>query len=127
MTITYQGQNITINYASFGALNITNGDILWQTPNPTQGTGQSTLAVANGVVFIGGRDNVGALYALDAATGAILWSARNNQTSQMATTLPGDGSVISVGGYQSTSGKLVIYALPSYSARNMDDDNWDDD
>jgi len=126
MTITYQGQNITINYASFGALNITTGDILWQTPSPTKGTGQSTLAVANGVVFIGGRDDVGALYALDASNGNILWSVRNNQTSQMATTLPGDGTVISVGGYQSTSGRLTIYALPGYRPRTMDDDNCDD-
>jgi hypothetical protein len=85
---------MTIDYASIGAVDLVTGKILWQTPSPSQGTGQSTLAVANGVLFIGGRDGLGFVYALDVTNGNVLWNASNGMTSQMAITLPGDGSVI---------------------------------
>lgn len=85
---------MTINYASIGAVDIGTGNILWQTPSPSQGTGQSTLALANGVLFIGGRDGLGFVYAIDVSNGNVLWNATNGMTSTMAITLPGDGSVI---------------------------------
>lgn len=113
VTITYQGQNISINYAHFGAMNVTNGEILWQTPSLARGAGQGTIAVANGVVFYGDRNANATMYALDARNGNILWQVNAGGTSAaMATVLPGDGTLILVGGYQSTPGFVSIYTLP---------------
>ncbi|HEY1464799.1 MAG TPA: PQQ-binding-like beta-propeller repeat protein [Terriglobales bacterium] len=67
------GQSIT--WGAWSAINVATGKILWQTPDPTSGTiDESSLSVANGVVFAGSFDVAGHMYALNSATGKILWS-----------------------------------------------------
>jgi polyvinyl alcohol dehydrogenase (cytochrome) len=64
----------TITGSAWNALDSTTGKILWQTPDPTQGSNFNfgSVSVANGVMYAGALD--GHMYAFDAATGKILWS-----------------------------------------------------
>ncbi|CAI2166897.1 5737_t:CDS:10 [Funneliformis geosporum] len=55
------------------AIDISTGDILWQTANPTDAESQAPVSYANGVVWYGSRDNSGHLFALNAETGDILF------------------------------------------------------
>lgn len=65
----------TITWGAWSAIDVATGKILWQTPDPTQGTiDESSLSVANGVLFAGSFDAAGHMYALNASTGKILWS-----------------------------------------------------
>lgn len=65
----------TITWGAWGALDASTGKILWQTPDLTQGAmDESSVSVANGVVFAGSLDSAGHMYALNASTGKILWS-----------------------------------------------------
>lgn len=65
----------TITWGAWTALNAANGKILWQTPDPTQGTmDEASLSVANGVLYAGSFDSAGHMYALNSSTGKILWS-----------------------------------------------------
>ncbi|KAA6465462.1 pyrrolo-quinoline quinone [Acidobacteria bacterium AB60] len=68
----------TITWGSWSALDL-NGNILWQTPDPTAGAiDMGAVSVANGVVY---TDSItGYMYALDAATGKILWSFNSGGT-----------------------------------------------
>jgi polyvinyl alcohol dehydrogenase (cytochrome) len=67
------GQEVTWGFWS--AVNAESGSILWQVPDPTQGTIEpGAVSVANGVVYAGSYDATGHVYALNSATGQILWS-----------------------------------------------------
>lgn len=104
------GTEITISYMTFGALDF-NGNILWQWPSPHGGYGQATLSTANGVVFVGGRDSQGWVYALNGLTGEVLWSNNSGLGGHTGSMLPGDGYLITVGGIKNRSGGLVIYSV----------------
>lgn len=64
----------TITGSAWNALDPATGNILWQTPDPTQGMNfnYGSASVANGVMYAGSLD--GHMYAFDAATGKILWN-----------------------------------------------------
>jgi len=64
----------TMTGSAWNALDPLTGKILWQTPDPTQGTSFNfgSVSVANGVMYAGALD--GHMYAFDASTGKILWS-----------------------------------------------------
>ena len=65
----------TITWGAWSALDATTGRILWQTPDPTQGTiDESSVSVANGVLYAGSLDTAGHMYALNASSGKVLWS-----------------------------------------------------
>jgi len=66
------GENITWGF--WAALNATNGEIIWEVPNPMRSALYAPVSVANGVVFGASSDPLGYMYALDANTGEILWS-----------------------------------------------------
>ncbi|MCU1299528.1 MAG: Pyrrolo-quinoline quinone [Acidobacteriaceae bacterium] len=64
----------TITWGAWSALDDATGKILWQTPDPTQGAiDESSVSVANGVVYAGSLDTAGHMYALDASSGKVLW------------------------------------------------------
>lgn len=64
----------TITWGAWSAIDAATGKILWQTPDPTSGAiDESSLSVANGVLFAGSFDAAGHMYAINAATGKILW------------------------------------------------------
>src|SRR5579872_105402 len=70
---TLQPSGTTINWGSGSAIDVTNGHIVWQTADPTQGAmDESSLSVSNGIVYAGSY--AGGMYAMDATTGRILWS-----------------------------------------------------
>ncbi len=74
------------------ALNATTGALLWNYEDYDFGFfWSSSLAVANGVVYVGGED--GYFYAMDATTGALLWHYRNDSRSSPAVA---DGVVYTV-------------------------------
>jgi polyvinyl alcohol dehydrogenase (cytochrome) len=65
----------TITWGAWSALSAATGKILWQTADPTQGAiDESSVSVANGVVYAGSLDTAGHMYALDASSGKVLWS-----------------------------------------------------
>jgi polyvinyl alcohol dehydrogenase (cytochrome) len=70
-TLVPSGQQIT--WGSWSALDVANGNILWQTADPTAGTiDTGSVSVANGVMYAGSYS--GQMYALDTRTGKILWN-----------------------------------------------------
>jgi polyvinyl alcohol dehydrogenase (cytochrome) len=65
----------TITWGAWSALEASTGKILWQTPDPTPGAiDDSSVSVANGVVYAGSLDASGHMYALEGSSGKILWS-----------------------------------------------------
>jgi polyvinyl alcohol dehydrogenase (cytochrome) len=65
----------TITWGAWSALSAATGKILWQTADPTSGAiDDSSVSVANGVVYAGSIDAAGHMYALNAASGEVLWS-----------------------------------------------------
>ena len=69
-----------VGVGSWGALDPTSGDVLWQIANPamTMPIGGASVngpvTVVGGVMFVGSMDSNGTMYALDASSGAVLWS-----------------------------------------------------
>ena len=63
---------------SWSALDPTNGEILWQTPDPNGAVDIGPMTVANGVVYAPSTGAATAstpnMFALDAKTGKVLWS-----------------------------------------------------
>jgi polyvinyl alcohol dehydrogenase (cytochrome) len=65
----------TISWGAWSALDVATGKILWQTPDPTPGSlDDSSVSVANGVIYAGSLDPAGHMYAFRASTGEILWN-----------------------------------------------------
>jgi polyvinyl alcohol dehydrogenase (cytochrome) len=65
----------TITWGAWSALAASTGKILWQTPDPTEGAiDESSVSVANGVVYAGSLDDSGHMYALNGSSGKQLWS-----------------------------------------------------
>jgi polyvinyl alcohol dehydrogenase (cytochrome) len=70
-TLVPSGRQIT--WGSWSALDVANGNILWQTADPTAGTiDTGSVSVANGVVYAGSFS--GQMYALETTSGKILWN-----------------------------------------------------
>jgi polyvinyl alcohol dehydrogenase (cytochrome) len=69
----YAGE--TIAGGSWGALDASTGNILWQTPDPQGAIDIGFVSTANGVVYAGSDAGTGNnMYALDGGTGQIRWS-----------------------------------------------------
>jgi polyvinyl alcohol dehydrogenase (cytochrome) len=69
----YAGE--TIAGGSWGALDPSTGNILWQTPDPQGAIDIGFVSTANGVVYAGSDAGTGGnMYALDGGTGQIRWS-----------------------------------------------------
>ncbi len=70
----------TIATGSWGAMDPSSGQVLWQIADPalTEPLGGASVngpvTVVGGVMFGGSMDAKGMMYALDASTGAVLWS-----------------------------------------------------
>lgn len=56
------------------------GQILWSTVDPSNGTINGPVTVANKVLFGGSTYRQGPIYAMDAITGKILWSYNTGAT-----------------------------------------------
>ncbi|ESR44340.1 hypothetical protein CICLE_v10013418mg, partial [Citrus x clementina] len=56
------------------AMDASNGNVLWSTADPSNGTAPGPVTVANGVLFGGSTYRQGPIYAMDVKTGKILWS-----------------------------------------------------
>lgn len=64
----------TVAGGAWSALDAATGKILWQTPDPAGAVDDSSVSVANGVVYAGSLDTAGHMYALNTSSGKILWS-----------------------------------------------------
>ncbi|XP_017637075.1 uncharacterized protein LOC108479155 [Gossypium arboreum] len=62
------------------AMDATNGQVLWSTADPTNGTVSGPVTVANGVVFGGSTYKEGPVYAMDGKSGEILWTYNTGAT-----------------------------------------------
>ena len=77
------GQETSVG--SWAALDVSNGDMQWQAPNPAMSAPLNGTSVnappsaANGVLFSGSMDPAG-MYAFDAQSGTILWSFESGGT-----------------------------------------------
>ncbi|GAB7044499.1 MULTISPECIES: outer membrane protein assembly factor BamB family protein [Catenuloplanes] len=102
----------TIDYSSFGALDVATGRVLWQVPEPHGGLAVGPATVANGVVYHGALN--GYMYALDAATGAVLWEFQGAGASNAGPAVV-DGRLYWGNGYQrlgAASTTFYSFALP---------------
>lgn len=107
------GERITS--ASFGALDVATGRILWQVPEPHGGRATAPASVANGVAYFSGLN--GYMYALDAATGELLWEFQGQASSAAGPAIV-DGTVYWGNGYQrmGTAGTtFYAFSLPESS------------
>ncbi|MEE1942827.1 PQQ-binding-like beta-propeller repeat protein [Streptomyces sp. TRM 70361] len=86
----------TIDHSSFGALDPATGEILWQVPEPHQGTATAAVSVANGVLYASSLNNH--MYAFDAATGELLWDFEGEGASAAGPAITG-GTVYWGNGY----------------------------
>lgn len=101
----------TINWGNWNALNVSNGNFLWQTPDPTKGAlDSSPMTVANGVVFAGSKDSLGEMYAINAATGQILWTFASGGTVIGAPAIV-NGVLYWGSGYRSGTSNNKLYAF----------------
>jgi polyvinyl alcohol dehydrogenase (cytochrome) len=106
----------TITGSAWSALDPATGKILWQTPDPTQGTNFNfgSVSVANGVMFAGALD--GHMYAFDASSGKILWSYLTGGSILGGPAIV-DGVVYWGSGYARSGGtannKVYAFALPA--------------
>jgi len=95
-----------INYGSWDALNISNGKVLWQIPNPAKAMSRSPITLANGVVFVASADPLGYFYALHSQTVKILWSFPSGQS-----TFNGPSVVNGYIYWANSAGRLYAFAL----------------
>lgn len=111
----------TISTSAFGAVNLTTGDILWETPVPANGSSLVPPTVVNGVVMTGrggpyggpkGKLGVGPgnLIALDKHTGSILknWPLAAYTQGGIAVV---DDYVMFGTGYTTVAGSFNVWKL----------------
>ncbi len=102
-----------VNWGFWSALDASTGKVLWQTPEPTQGTPAiSSISNANGVVYFGSLDAAGHMYAVDASSGKVLWSFASGGSVQGAPSIV-DGVVYWGSGYKrfGGTGNNKLYAF----------------
>jgi polyvinyl alcohol dehydrogenase (cytochrome) len=84
------------NVGSWAALDLFDGKMLWQVPDPALAApllGTSVNAppgVANNVLFNGSMDAAGTMYAFDGESGAVLWSFESGGTVYSGPAIAGD-------------------------------------
>ena len=104
------GQQIT--WGAWSALDVSTGNLIWQTPDPTIGAIDSgSVSVANGVMYAGSMS--GWMYALDAATGEVLWSFASGGSVADGPSIV-DGVLYWGSGYTNTGGantKLYAFSI----------------
>jgi polyvinyl alcohol dehydrogenase (cytochrome) len=101
------GQNIT--WGAYSAVNLTTGEIVWQTPTVDFGPAYGPVTVANGVVF--GTDEYGGVYGLDATNGNVLYAHNFGQVIGGGVSVV-DGHVYLPIGYEGvTIGQLVALGI----------------
>ncbi|AVT40276.1 PQQ-binding-like beta-propeller repeat protein [Plantactinospora sp. BB1] len=103
----------TIDYSSFGALDVATGEILWQVPEPHGGLAVGPATTANGVVYYGSLN--GYMYALDADDGEVLWEYQGAGASNAGPAIV-DGRLYWGNGYQrlgAASTTFYSFRLPS--------------
>jgi polyvinyl alcohol dehydrogenase (cytochrome) len=116
------GQMVSVG--SWGALDPTSGDVLWQIANPAMtaplggASVNGPVTVVGGVMFVGSMDAMGTMYALDATSGAVLWSFQAGGTVYGGPAVSG-GVVYWGAGYPSgrlgfgtSAMKLYAFAAP---------------
>jgi polyvinyl alcohol dehydrogenase (cytochrome) len=108
----------TITSASFGALDVATGRILWQVAEPNGGRSTAAVSTAGGVAYFGGLN--GYMYALDAATGELLWEYQGEASSAAGPAIV-DGTVFWGNGYQrmgTTGDTFYAFSAPGSSPTN---------
>ncbi len=105
------GQTVTTGFWS--ALDPVTGEIIWQaTGDPTSGSNQAALTIANGVLFAGSVDEHGSMYALNAATGETLWYFASGKHVNAGPAVV-DGTVYWGSGYSgSPDSGIFTFGLP---------------
>jgi polyvinyl alcohol dehydrogenase (cytochrome) len=84
------------NVGSWAALDLSNGKMMWQVPDPALSwplNGVSVNAppgVVSNVLFNGSMDAAGTMYAFDAESGAVLWSFESGGTVYSGPAIAGD-------------------------------------
>jgi polyvinyl alcohol dehydrogenase (cytochrome) len=116
------GTQVTVG--SWGALDPSSGNVLWQIANPamTAPAGGASVngpvTVVGGVMFAGSMDPKGTMYALDATSGAVLWSYQAGGTVYGGPAVVGGvvywgaGYPASRLGFGSSAQKLYAFAAP---------------
>ncbi|KAK9010737.1 hypothetical protein V6N11_043606 [Hibiscus sabdariffa] len=89
------------------------GQILWSIGDPSNGTANGPVTVANGVLFGGSTYKEGPIYAMDAKSGKILWSYNTGATVFGGMSVS-DGCIFIGHGYRVSFGVLS----PNYTAGN---------
>jgi polyvinyl alcohol dehydrogenase (cytochrome) len=94
----------------WSALDVSTGEVLWQTADPSFGQAQAAVTTANGIVF--GCSMEGTMYALDGATGVLLWSFASGGSCNAGAAVV-DGTVYWGSGYGSFGGipNNMLYAF----------------
>jgi polyvinyl alcohol dehydrogenase (cytochrome) len=103
----------SINFSSFGALDVATGQVLWQVPEPRGAQSLGPVTTANGVVYVGSMNNF--MYALNALTGQVLWEFRGAGSSNAGPAIVG-GKLYWGNGYQrggTASTTFYSFSLPS--------------
>ncbi len=88
------------------ARNASNGDLVWQVPGPGSGTQSSSIALANGVLYVGSDD--GHLWAYNSSTGAVLWQSPQELAAVKGYPAVSDGVVYA----GSDDGTVYAFGLP---------------
>ncbi|MEO3927025.1 PQQ-binding-like beta-propeller repeat protein [Micromonosporaceae bacterium B7E4] len=106
----------TIDYSSFGALDVATGEIVWQVPEPHGGLAIGPATTANGVVYYGSLN--GYMYALDAEDGEVLWEYQGAGASNAGPAIV-DGKLYWGNGYERlgpASTTFYSFGLPAAGA-----------
>lgn len=85
------------------AMDASNGNVLWSTANPSNGTSPGPVTVANGVLFGGSTYQQGPIYAMNVKTGKILWSYDTGATIYGGASVS-NGCIYMGNGYKVTVG-----------------------
>ncbi|OAY29858.2 polyvinylalcohol dehydrogenase [Manihot esculenta] len=92
------------------AMNANNGEILWSTGDPSNGTASGPVTIANGVLFGGSTSDRGPLYAINARTGRILWSHETGASIDGGVSVS-DGCVYVGSGYRAFVAGTSLFAF----------------
>jgi polyvinyl alcohol dehydrogenase (cytochrome) len=116
------GKNVTTG--SWGALDPTSGDVLWQIADPAlsqpldEASVNGPVTVVGGVMFAGSMDAQGTMYALDASSGSVLWSFQAGGTVYSGPAVAGGvvywgaGYPLNRLGFGTSAKKLYAFAPP---------------
>ena len=105
----------TITWGAWSAIDVNNGDILWQTPDPVAGgLALGAVTVANGVVYAGSSN--GHMYGMDSGSGKILFDFPSRGTVVDSPAIA-DGIVFWGSGYSHIMGftgnnEMIAFSLP---------------